>query len=186
MSASTYNILMIVAFALSGVFLITAVILFFKLGIKSAMDELSGKRARKQVAEIRKENTSVKGRGYAAGIFERGQTKNTDSLSKESGRLKKNTSRLSEKEITEKMDELIEEAGGTVVLSDPSVNSIENEGTTVLGSSFEEEEGTTILVDAEEGTTLLTDDSGGTEITNKCEVIREIVVLESKDYIEVD
>ena len=80
MNATTYNILMIVSFALSGVFLAVAILLFFKLKIKSAMDELSGKKSRKQVEEIRKENISTKSRGYVPGILKKGNDKTTNSL----------------------------------------------------------------------------------------------------------
>lgn len=189
MNATIYTILMIVSFALSGVFLVVAVILFFRLKVKSAIDELSGKRAKKQIAEFRKENASVKGRGYVPGIFEEKESeKNTASLSnKESGKLKKSTSQLSTKDITEQIDELMDESGGTVLLNDIPSEPDWGEGTTVLGSLDDDDEGTTILVDDDEGTTLLTDDAdSGNGGNKKCNVIREIVVLESDDYIKVE
>lgn len=68
---------MIVSFALSGVFLAVAILLFFKLKIKSAVDELSGKKSRRQVEEIRKENIATKSMGYVPGIFKNRNDKTT-------------------------------------------------------------------------------------------------------------
>ncbi len=195
MSASQYNILMIVSFALSGVFLMVAILLFFTLRIKSAMDELSGKKAKKQVSEIRKENAENKSRGYVPGIFNSRTERTTSSLSNSnegSRRLKKATSKLSEEDKIKKIDDILDETGGTVVLSQDLLEPESEEETTVLGVQTEdegttllgEEEGTTLLSEEDEGTTLLTEEKDIVE--KKCNVIREITAFESKEFVDVE
>ena len=185
MNATIYNILMIVSFALSGVSLIVAVIIFFRLRIKSVMDELSGKKARQQVSEIRKENAETKSRGYVPGIFNSRNERTTSSLANEGSRkLKRATSQLSEEDKTKDIDKLLDESGGTVVLSQDMLEPEDSEGTSILNVQSDEE-GTTILTEDEEGTTLLTEEK---DIANekKCNVLREITVFEAKEYIEVE
>ena len=185
MNATTYNILMIVSFALSGVFLIVAVILFFKLKIKSAIDELSGKKSRKQVAEIQKENASTKSRGYVPGIFKDRNDRTTSSLSDGGSRkLKRGTSKLSKEDTMEKLDEIVDNSGGTVVLSEPSGEPGWDEGTSVLGVG-QDFEGTTLLSEEDEGTTLLNEETNANDNRKKCTVIREIIVKESEDFLTV-
>jgi len=186
MNANIYTILMIVAFSLSAVFLIVAIILFFKLKIKSVVDELSGRKSRRQVAEIRKENAATKSRGYVPGIFKENNEKITGSLKSEAtGRMKRSTSKLSAEKEREAIDEMIDETGGTVVLStNPDERGFE-EGTTVLNVT-QDSDGTTILVEEDEGTTLLTEEGiEGVSSVSKCNVIREFFVMESKEYLEV-
>lgn len=187
MNATTYNILMIVSFALSGVFLAVAILLFFKLKIKSAVDELSGKKSRRQVEEIRKENIATKSRGYVPGIFKNRNDKTTTSLADTSSRkLKRVTENLSDEDEKMKLDEVLEKTEGTVVLNEPLNGRTDSEeGTSILGG-FADNEGTTFLNENDEGTTLLNE--GVSENTNrkKCTVIREITVMESEDYIKVD
>ena len=186
MNATTYNILMIVSFALGGVFLIVAVILFFKLKIVSAIDELSGKKSRKQVAEIQKENAATKSRGYVPGIFKDRNDKTTTSLADGgSRRLKRGTSKLSKEDTMEKLDDLVDNSGGTVVLSEPSPDHGWDEGTSVLGAE-PDFEGTTLLAEEDEGTTLLNEDTMVNDNRKKCTVIREIIVKESEDCLIVE
>ncbi len=185
MNASIYNILMIVSFALCGVFLIVAIILFFKLRIKSAIDELSGKKSRKQVAEIRKENEANKSRGYVPGIFKDRNDKTTSSLNEGSRRLRRNTAQLSQEESIAKIDEVLDPSGGTVVLNESMNDSGWEEGTSVLGE-FDDYDGTTLLSEEDEGTTLLNEETIERENAKKCIVIREITVNESDEYIKVE
>lgn len=171
MQTEIYKILMIVAFSLSAGFLIVAAILFFKLKVVSVIEELSGKRARKQVAEIRKENTSVKSRGYVSGIFgsrEAKTSKTTEKLTGKTGR------------ITEEIDADVSE--GTVLLTNAGIDE-DNTGTSLL-MRREDEEGTTILA-AEEETTLLNNRENAATVGNSGNVLKEIVVTESEDYLRI-
>ena len=81
-----------------------------------------------------------------------------------------------------KIDDILDESGGTVVLSQDLLESESEEETTILGVQTEEE-GTTLLGE-EEGTTLLTEEKDIVE--KKCNVIREITVFEAKEYIDVE
>lgn len=186
MSAEIYNILMIVSFALSAVFLLVAIILFFKLKIKKAVDELSGKNYKKQVASIRKENTDKKAGGYIPDIFKDRNDKTTSSLSMDlSRRLKRATSQLSvEDQIPDKPDDW-DSSGGTVLLNDVSNEVGWEEGTSVLGAS-DDYDGTTLLAEDDEGTTLLSDETQKEDSGKKCTVIREITVFESKEFLSVN
>ena len=113
MSATFYTIMMAVAFSLSGIFLIVAIILFFKLRIRMVIEELSGRRARKQVAEIRKENTATKSRGYVPEIFGDNESKPNVTSSKEEAK-----KRITEMLIAQTNDNSDEDTGGTVLLND--------------------------------------------------------------------
>lgn len=200
MNASLYNILMIVSFALSGVFLIVAVTLFFKLKIKSVADELSGRKSRKQVAEIRKENTGSNSRGYVPGIFKDRNDKTTSSLSAsaETGKIKKRaTSKLSKTEITGKPNVPADSFEGTVVLNESMNDSGYEEGTSVLGATSDSDgttllsassdyDGTTLLSGEDEGTTLLNEETKTDNTRKKCIVVREIIQMESEDYLKVE
>ncbi len=55
MNAEFFQIVSIIAFAMAIIFLVLAIILFFKLDIPAVIGELSGKTAAKQVAEIREQ-----------------------------------------------------------------------------------------------------------------------------------
>lgn len=180
MSATFYTIMMAVAFSLSGIFLIVAIILFFKLRIRMVIEELSGRRARKQVAEIRKENTATKSRGYVPEIFGDNESKPNVTSSKEEAK-----KRITEMLIAQTNDNSDEDTGGTVLLNDVINDTEREEGTTVLGmSSDNDNDDTTILVEEDEGTTLLSTDE---ELQMaECKVVREIVVAESSEFLKVE
>lgn len=56
MNAEVLQIISVTAFSFSGVFLVTAAILFFRLHIRSVIDDLSGRRAERQIRELREQN----------------------------------------------------------------------------------------------------------------------------------
>lgn len=55
MNAEIFQIVSVIAFIMAIIFLVLAIILFFKLDIPAVIGELSGKTAAKQVAEIREQ-----------------------------------------------------------------------------------------------------------------------------------
>ena len=55
MNAEFFQIVSVIAFTMAIIFLVLAIILFFKLDIPAVIGELSGKTAAKQVAEIREQ-----------------------------------------------------------------------------------------------------------------------------------
>lgn len=58
MSADTLAVISYVAFACSFLFLLLAIILYVRLDIKSIIDDLSGKRAARQIQAFREQNAS--------------------------------------------------------------------------------------------------------------------------------
>ena len=70
MSADTYQMISIIAFALAAVFFILAVILFFKFHIPSLINDLSGRTAMRQIQEIRERNSNDNKRKNVINAFE--------------------------------------------------------------------------------------------------------------------
>ena len=177
MSATIYAIMRRASFAISGTLIILAIILFIKLRIKSVIDELSGRKSRLQVAEFRKENSGNKSRGYIPGIFKEGSSRGNNLTE----RMIKTTSSLTSEGIIPEPN--IPEDAGTVLLTPEVPIAGVEEGTTLLT----QDEGTTLLTE-EEGTTLLTEEKVTNEnnIPISCNVIREVILAEAKDYIKVD
>lgn len=56
MSIENLQLMSIISFAIGGVLLVVALILFFRLDIRSVWNELSGKTAEKQIQELRVQN----------------------------------------------------------------------------------------------------------------------------------
>lgn len=116
--AETYQMISLICFGLAGVFLIAAIILFFKLRIVEVVGELTGRTARRQIQAYRKEAD------------------------------KKDTSVLSDGEETSDMPQIFQaveekevhkERGETVLLID-SDHALEDEQTVLLYGDEEEEQ----------------------------------------------
>ena len=58
MSANAYHIISIVGFVMAAVLFLTAVVLFFVMDIRGVINDLSGKTAARQIAELRNKNYS--------------------------------------------------------------------------------------------------------------------------------
>lgn len=56
MNTELLQLISIAAFVLTAIFLLTAVFLFFKLDVRSIIDDLSGKKAERQIRELREQN----------------------------------------------------------------------------------------------------------------------------------
>lgn len=116
--AETYQMISLICFGLAGVFLIAAIILFFKLRIVEVVGELTGRTARRQIQAYRKEAD------------------------------KKDASVLSDGEDTSDMPQIFQaveekevhkERGETVLLID-SDHALEDEQTVLLYGDEEEEQ----------------------------------------------
>lgn len=116
--AETYQMISLICFGLAGVFLIAAIILFFKLRIVEVVGELTGRTARRQIQAYRKEAD------------------------------KKDASVLSDGEETSDMPQIFQaveekevhkERGETVLLID-SDHALEDEQTVLLYGDEEEEQ----------------------------------------------
>lgn len=80
MDAITWKIISIVGYSLAFVFLVTAIILFFKMNIGTIIGDLTGKTAARQIQEIRERNTMTAGKRNQPAAFhlERGTFGTTD------------------------------------------------------------------------------------------------------------
>lgn len=126
MTVQTYNMISIVSFSLSGIALMVSIFLYFKLQIRSVINQLTGKTAEKQVEEIRKQNRTMK--------------KHADILMRDANYQQNPTEPISEK-TTVLSDELLEE--GTVVLN--SMINVLEDGTELLDEAKTESEYITLL-----------------------------------------
>lgn len=161
MSAEVLQIISIVAFSLSGLFLIIAVILFFRLNIRSVVDDLSGKKAERQIRELRELNqqANVNIRSLYQPSTGKGST--------ESG--KSNTLSLE----TEKLQDVEEQ---TLRLQIDEDTDLLEEATDLL-----EAEGTTLL--EEEGTTLLEDSSAELELQGGYHLLVNEILIHTEERI---
>ena len=178
MSAEVLQTISIVAFILGAVLAIVAVILWFRLNVRGIIDDLSGKKAERQIRELREQNKqeesdSNKGRvvynpstGKSTSKLGTGKKNDaTDKLTEPLKRVKKK-----ERIVQEDATALLQEEEGTTVLE-------QEVGTTVL----EDEEGTTVLRTEEEGTTVL----GTTvvQLQNGYRMVLNEIVIHTKERI---
>lgn len=129
----TYQLIFYAGLVLSGLCLVTTVVLFFTLKIPKVIGDLTGANARKAINEIRNQNEQSGAKSYQPSAVNRERGKITDKMT-QSGRLVKNPSggmggHRTEKISTMELDTEMLPADETTVLSEPA-----NE-TTVLGGS---------------------------------------------------
>ena len=180
----------IVAFGLSGIFAIVAIVLWFRLNVRGIIDDLSGKKAERQIRELREQNIQnqmedKKGRV----VYDTSSGRITTKLGV--GKKKESTSQLTTplpKKRTETVNPstvgedtattlLDNEEGTTVLEQDMGTTVLEvEEGTTVL----ETEEGTTVL-EAEEGTTVLASEEP--VLNNGYRLVLNEVVVHTRERI---
>ena len=167
MSVDIMQTISIVAFVLAGIFAVVALILWFTLNVRGIIDDLSGKKAERQIKELREQNVQSQMADRKNRVVYTNPTEKTTSKLG-FGKKKETTSPLTaplpkretpsayrDMEQTALLQEegtaLLEDENGTVVLEmEEGTTVLEEEGTTVLGM----EERTTVLGD-EEGTTVL-------------------------------
>ena len=129
----TYQLIFYAGLVLSGLCLVTTVVLFFTLKIPKVIGDLTGANARKAINEIRSQNEQSGAKSYQPSAVNRERGKITDKMTK-SGRLVKNPSggmggHRTEKISTMELDTEMLPADETTVLSEPASE------TTVLGSA---------------------------------------------------
>ncbi|MBR2401422.1 MAG: hypothetical protein IKB01_01450 [Lachnospiraceae bacterium] len=194
MSVDIMQTISIVAFVLAGIFAVVALILWFTLNVRGIIDDLSGKKAERQIRELREQNVQSQMADRKNRVVYTNPTeKNTSKLGFD--KKKESTSQLTvplpkreaspayrDMEQTALLQEegttLLEDENGTVVLE-------MEEGTTVL----EVEEGTTVL-GTEEGTTVLGDEEGTTVLAqevpmlqNGYQLVLNEIVIHTKERI---
>lgn len=60
MNTELLQLISVAAFALAALFFLIAAFLFFKLDVRSILDDLSGKKAERQIRELREQNRTPK------------------------------------------------------------------------------------------------------------------------------
>lgn len=86
MTYETYRFIFVIALILSIVFLVTAVILFFRLHIPRVIGDLSGATARKAIRSIREQNRKTGDKAYRSSMVNLQRGKLTNKITA-SGRL---------------------------------------------------------------------------------------------------
>lgn len=61
-TAQTYQLVSLIGFILAAVFCVTAVVIWFRLGIRKVIGELSGRTQRKRIEQMRKDNEDSGGK----------------------------------------------------------------------------------------------------------------------------
>lgn len=120
MNTELLQLISVAAFALAALFFLTAAFLFFKLDVRSIIDDLSGKKAERQIRELREQNRtsemSRNGRvlynvssketteklpiGRTQPLTESTEEEQTTLLKEETTLLEENTTVLAEEETT--------------------------------------------------------------------------------------
>ena len=154
----TIKLLSTIAFIAAAVFLVIAIFLFFRFQIITIINDLSGRTARRSIAQIRENNIRSGERPYRSSAVNLNRGKLTEPIPDDTS----DTSRTTEK------------------LSGASA-PLENPGTTLL-----HEDGTTELLTSNEGTTVLTEEIPGALATSADVERIEICILDRIIYTHTD
>lgn len=183
----------IVAFVLAGIFAVVALILWFTLNVRGIIDDLSGKKAERQIRELREQNVQSQMADRKNRVVYTNPTEKTTSklgFGKKKEMTSPLTAPLPKREassayrdmeqtalLQEEGTALLEDENGTVVLEmEEGTTVLEKEGTTVLGM----EEGTTVL-GGEEGTTVLAQEVS--MLQNGYRLVLNEIVVHTKERI---
>lgn len=156
MNTDILQMISIVAFSLAAVFLLIAIVLFFKLDVRAIIDDLSGKKAERQIQELREQNRSPE-------MSRNGRVLYNVSSEEKTAKLPAKITRPLGEDAKEEETTLLEEE--TMLLAE--------EGTTLLA------EDTTLL--AEEGTTLL--DMTGILLQNGYRLLADVMIVHIEECI---
>lgn len=176
MSVDIMQTISIVAFVLAGIFAVVALILWFTLNVRGIIDDLSGKKAERQIRELREQNVQSQMADRKNRVVYTNPTeKTTSKLSL--GKKKESTSQLTAPLPKREAVPAYREMEETALLQEEGTVVLEmEEGTTVLGM----EEGTTILGD-EEGTTVLSQEVP--MLQNGYRLVLNEIVVHTKERI---
>lgn len=158
MTVELLQSLSLMSFILCGVFLLTAIILFFVLKVPGLIGDISGANARKAIENIRRQNESSGDKAYkpSAVNVQRGQL--TDKISA-SGRLEHRTGKLGGGVGTEKLNTqlLLQEAARSAASGSHETTLLNNkENMTILLDTDGNE---TTRLDVGSETTLLSQEN---------------------------
>ena len=163
MNAEVLQMISWVSYILAGILFLIAVLLFFLLDIRSVIDDLSGKKEKRQILELRAQNaqTEISRNGqilYDAAAERRRQTSDLEQ-----------THKLFEQQDIKQTVLLKESEEATMLLQ-------ASEETTLLSVSEE-----TTLLSAIEETTLLINQK--TELMNNYYVLLDEVIIHTKERL---
>jgi hypothetical protein len=178
MNAEVLQMISIIAFIVAAVLAVAAVILFFKLDVRAVVDDLSGKKAERQIRELRAQNRKVEANRNGNILYNRlpgtGKDQEVQEESTEKLATAKQTTRSAEEATT-----LLDNEETTVLAQEEGTTVLEQEeGTTVLA----QEEGTTVLAQ-EEGTTVLA--QMDTELSGGYHLLLEEIITHTDEGVQL-
>lgn len=160
MNAELLQMISVVSYILAVIFLLVAILLFFLLDIRSVIDDLSGKKEKRQIQELRAQNKQTEVNRNGQILYEVAAEKRRVTSDLEQ------THKLYQQQDTEQ----------TVLLKE------NEEATTLLTGNTTAEEQTTLLQATEE-TTLLTVQK--TELINDYYVLLDELIIHTKERISL-
>ena len=152
MTYEMYRYVFLGAAAGCGLFFVISVVLFFTLKIPRVINDLSGRTAKKAIANIRMQNEQSGDKTYRSSPVNLERGKITDRISKSGSLIRREETPFGVGHVTEKIDDYQMSAGETSVLESANETTVLGamNGTTVLGAM----NGTTVLGAANETTVL--------------------------------
>lgn len=160
MDAQTWHQISVIGYSLAGLLSFIGIILFFKLDIWAVINDLTGRRAAKEIQEIREKNTRPGNKIYQPSPFNLERGRLTEPVTsrrlgrKSSGSLTKGFRRRIrgplDPEITDRIPAELSLEGGQAVQKSPGIQNRDREETTVLkGNEILTGEETTVLKGSE-------------------------------------
>lgn len=170
MSASTWGMIGIVAFALSGVLLIAAALIFFLLKIPDVIGDLSGKTVAREMERMRQSNASRGDRSFRTGRINRERGMLTDRVSDKQAKEtpyagKRVAANTAYRPDSSSQTDVLPYTEATDVLT--SVEATERLSSAEATELLRETEATEVLQDS--GATALLSDMGATEVLTDTE-----------------
>ena len=138
MTYEAYRVIFIVGAILCGVMIIASVLIFILMNIPRVISELSGKTARRAIANIRQKNEAGGEHAYKSATAKVNRIKVEDKLT-QSGRIAQKKSHMGHPVETAKIstkkliDDAAQPSANTTVLTEPQYTAVDNM-TTVLGN----------------------------------------------------
>lgn len=185
MSANTWSIISIVGFSLSGIALVAAIIMFFKLKIPNIIGDLSGKNVAREIQAMRAANISSGDKRFRSSRVNQNRGKLTEQMVTSSN----NNVQTQQNQQWQPMQNFAADSGmnGTEVLSDNATEVLSDNATDVLYDNATEllyDNATEVLTSG--ATTILSD---AESVQNEEEtpvsfwLVRNMIVIHSQEVI---
>lgn len=162
------NTISLVSFALAGILLVLAVVIFFVFKIPSVWGDLSGKNARKSIERMRRSNEKSGKKAHVSSNVNLQRGKLTDKIQEANIKDDEQTAVLNNTNITSEL----RDTNATEIL-------VDNNETALLV----DDNATTLLVD-DNATTLLSDyQAKQLDINNVFDYIENIIIIHTNEVI---